>query len=127
MRRADIERHCLALAAATLSVQWGAERVFKVGGKMFAMLGPKERRPHDLCFKAGETSFFILTRLPHIVPAPYLARAGWVMLERLDALSAKELKAYLTEAHRLVAAKLPRKVRAVSGLDAVAKAKTKGG
>ena len=32
MRHAEIEKFCLALPAATLSIQWGAERVFKVGG-----------------------------------------------------------------------------------------------
>jgi predicted DNA-binding protein (MmcQ/YjbR family) len=91
MRHAEIEKFCLSLPAATLSVQWGGERVYKIGGKMFAMLGPKTDKPHHLFFKAGETSFHILTQLRHIVPAPYLARAHWVYLERLDALKTKEL------------------------------------
>ena len=112
MRHAEIEKFCLSLTAATLTVQWGGERVYKVGGKMFAMLGPKDDKPHHLFFKAGETSFHILTQLPHIVPAPYLARAHWVYLERLDALAAKELKAYLARAHRLIAMALPKKKRA---------------
>lgn len=116
MRHAAVEAFCLSLPAAVLSVQWGQERVYKVGGKMFAMLGPTTRKPHDLCFKTAETSFFILTHLPEIIPAPYLARAHWVMLDRLDALPAKDLKAYLRQAHALVAAKLPRKVRARLGL-----------
>ena len=117
MRHQDVETFCLSLPATVLSVQWGAQRVYKIGGKMFAMLGPKTRIPHDLCFKAGQTSFFILTHQPHIVPAPYLARAQWVMLERLDALCAKELKAYLVQAHALVAAKLTRNVRSELGLE----------
>ena len=116
MRHADIEKFCLALAAATLSVQWGGARVYKIGGKMFAMLGPKDDKPHHLFFKAGETSFHILTQLPHIVPAPYLARAHWVYLERLDALGTKELKAYLERAHALAAAGLSKKRRAALGI-----------
>jgi predicted DNA-binding protein (MmcQ/YjbR family) len=116
MRHAEIEKFCLALPAATLSVQWGGQRVYKIGGKMFAMLGPKEDKPHTLFFKAGETSFHILTQLRHIIPAPYLARAHWVYLERLDALKTKELKAYLERAHALVAAGLSKKKRTALGI-----------
>ena len=118
MRYADVESFCLSLPAARLSVQWGAERVYKLGDRIFAVLGPRSRRPYELSFKASETSFFILTHFPGIVPAPYFARARWVMLERLDALGTKELKAYLAEAHRLVAAQLTRRARAELGLTA---------
>ena len=121
MRHAEIEAFCLSLPAATLSVQWGKERVYKLGGKMFAMLGSKNDRPHHLFFKAGETSFHILTQLRHIIPAPYLARAHWVYLERLDALKTKELKAYLERAHALVAAGLSKKKRVALGLEQTAR------
>jgi predicted DNA-binding protein (MmcQ/YjbR family) len=116
MRYADIDAFCRSLPAATLAVQWGGSHVYKVGAKMFAMQGAESERPRYLMFKAGELSFAILTQAPHIVPAPYFARAQWVMLERLDALGAKDLKAYLAQAHQLVAAKLPRKVRDTLGL-----------
>ena len=33
------DRACLALPGATLSIQWGDDHVFKVGGKMFAVRG----------------------------------------------------------------------------------------
>ncbi|MDE1986002.1 MAG: MmcQ/YjbR family DNA-binding protein [Alphaproteobacteria bacterium] len=116
MRHADVEKLCLSLPGATLSVQWGEERVYKVGGKMFAMMGPKSDKPHHLYFKAGETSFHILTHLRHIIPAPYLARAYWVYLERLDALGSKELKAYLERAHAQVAMGLSKKKRTALGI-----------
>jgi len=111
MRAGEIEKFCLSLPGATLSIQWGADRVYKVGGKMFAAMGPKEARPQSLSFKAAPDSFAILTEMAHIVPAPYLARAQWVQLEKLDALPAKELKAYLTRAHALVASGLPKKTQ----------------
>jgi predicted DNA-binding protein (MmcQ/YjbR family) len=116
MRHADVEKFCLSLPGATLSVQWGEERVYKIGGKMFAMMGPKNDKPHHLYFKAGETSFHILTHLRHIIPAPYLARAHWVYLERLDALGTVELKAYLERAHALAAMGLSKKKRAALGI-----------
>ena len=33
-----VRRYCLSLPHATESVQWGADLVFKIGGKMFAVL-----------------------------------------------------------------------------------------
>jgi predicted DNA-binding protein (MmcQ/YjbR family) len=112
----QIKAHCLSLPGATLSIQWGADRVFKVGGKMFAVLGPPEAKPHTLSFKASDDSFHILTQEKGIIPAPYLARAHWVYLENLRALKASELKAYLSRAHALIAAGLPKKTRQKLGI-----------
>ena len=116
MRHAEIEKFCLSRPAATLDVQWGESRVYKVGGKIFALLSPTGEKPHTLSFQASDESFHILTHLRNIVPAPYLAKSHWVHLERLDALTTRELKAYLTRAHALVAAGLPRKKRIELGL-----------
>lgn len=112
----EVTKHLLALPGATLSIQWGDEHVFKVGGKMFAALGPKERKPHAIWFKTDDVSFHLLTRIRGITPARYLARAQWVNMDRLGRLSDKQLKAYLSKAHALVAAKLPRKVQSSLGL-----------
>jgi len=116
MTSAQVETFCLSLPGATLSIQWGADRVFKVGGKMFAAMGPREMRPQTLSFKTSDESFHILTRARHIIPAPYLARAKWVQLQKLDALSAKELRVYLARAHALVAERLPRNTRLALGI-----------
>jgi predicted DNA-binding protein (MmcQ/YjbR family) len=116
MTYAEIEKFCLSLPGATRSIQWGADRVYKVGGKMFAIMGPPEMRPQTLSFKAGADSFAILTEAKNIVPAPYLARAQWVNLQKLDALSTKELKAYLARAHTIVASGLSKKKRIELGI-----------
>ena len=116
MKYAEIEKFCLSLPGATLSIQWGSDHVFKVGGKMFAVMGPPSMRPQTLSFKAGDASFEILTKVRNIIPAPYLARAKWVNQQKLDALNTKEMKAYLTQAHALVAAGLTKKKRAELGL-----------
>ena len=116
MRHAEIEKFCLSLPAVTLVVQWGDARVYKVGGKVFAVLSAASAKPQNLAFKVSEDSFHILTEDPHIIQAPYFAKTKWVCLERLDALSTKELKAYLTRAHALIAAGLPKKMRIELGL-----------
>jgi predicted DNA-binding protein (MmcQ/YjbR family) len=117
MKPADLEKFLLALPGATLSIQWGNDRVFKVGGKMFAVIGfHNDKSFGGMSFKASSESFRILTELPGIKPAPYLARAEWVYLDKPSRLPAKELKAYLTRAHAIVASGLPKKTQKQLGL-----------
>lgn len=112
MRPARLRRYCLSLPGATETVQWGETRVYKVGGKMFALMVMEGRSCEGVWFKVSPDSFHILTREEGILPAPYLARAGWIALDRLDRLPADQLKAYVARAHALIAAKLPKKIQA---------------
>lgn len=105
------EKAALALPGATLSIQWGADRVYKVGGKMFAVRGDNAGPNPPVSFKCSDLAYEMLTQKKNIVPAPYLARAKWVMLQNLRALPDDEIRARLQEAHRLVAEKLPKKLR----------------
>ena len=112
------EAVCLALPAATLSVQWGGAHVFKVGGKMFAVVGLNhgEDGPPAYSFKASDMAFELLIEHGLGRPAPYLQRAKWVRLAGPDALSDDDLKAYLAQAHALVAARLTRALKRELGL-----------
>lgn len=117
MKIADVEKYLLALPHATLSIQWGNDRVFKIGGKMFAVIGVNDdKSAHGLCFKAADDSFHILTKLPGIIPAPYLARAQWVWMDKPTRLPARDLRAYLARAHALIGAKLSKKTQREMGL-----------
>jgi predicted DNA-binding protein (MmcQ/YjbR family) len=95
----------------TETVQWGFDLVFKVGGKMFAVT-PLEPAPVCLSFKCSPEDFADLTERPGIIPAPYMARAQWVALERDGALTAAEIKRYLRQSYALVFAKLTKKMQA---------------
>ena len=113
-----VTKHLLSLPGAELSIKWGSDRIYQVGGKMFAGLGPKPKRgeDHGISFKADDMSFEILTKKRGITPARYLARAKWVNLDRLDRLPDKQLAAYLTRAHAIVATGLSKKLRASLGI-----------
>jgi predicted DNA-binding protein (MmcQ/YjbR family) len=113
-----LEAFLLSLPAATLSIQWGSDHVFKIGGKMFAAMAAPTEKFQGLSFKVGEDSFAILTKQKGIIPAPYLARAHWVQLQSAKAMSDRELKAYLTRAHAIVAAGLSKKKRVELGISA---------
>jgi predicted DNA-binding protein (MmcQ/YjbR family) len=117
MTNAEVEKFLLSLPHATMNVQWGNDRVFKIAGKMFAVMGMDEaKKPAGMSFKASEESFRILTELPGISPAPYLARAHWVALDKPTRLPGKDLRAYLTRAHAIVASGLPKKKQKEMGL-----------
>jgi predicted DNA-binding protein (MmcQ/YjbR family) len=115
----SIRELCLSFPNATEQVQWGYDLVFKIGGKMFAIT-PLEPSAVHLTFKATDESFAELTERPHIIPAPYLARAKWVALENAGAVSPQELASLLRTSYDLVLAKLPKKSR-----DSLAKPKHK--
>jgi predicted DNA-binding protein (MmcQ/YjbR family) len=101
----------LALPGATMTVQWGADRVYKVGGKMFAVLGEG-----GFSFKASDVAFEVLSETGRAIPAPYLAKAKWVKFADVAAEDADEVADWLKTAHALIAAKLTKKARAELGL-----------
>lgn len=101
----------MALPAATMTVQWGADHVYKVGGKMFAVYGEG-----GFSFKASDVAFEVLTETGPGVPAPYMARAKWVRFYDLAAADDAEVADWLKTAHGLIAAKLTKKARAELGL-----------
>lgn len=105
-----IRGQCLSFPGTTEHVQWGDNLVFKVAGKIHAILILHPAAVW-LSFKASPEKFFDLTERPGIIPAPYLARAKWVSLETKDALPPEELLPLLRESYEMVVAKLPRKVR----------------
>src|SRR5437773_11534997 len=102
---------CLSFPHVTEEVLWGNDLVFKIGGKMFAVIGLDAASDHCLSLKCTPEKFAELIEKDGINPAPYVARYHWVALERFNALSDKELKTLLRTAYELVFAKLPKRLR----------------
>lgn len=110
-----IRKHCLSFPHTMEMVQWEADLVFKVDGKMFAV-APLEVAPVRLSFKCTPENFLEWCERPGIIPAPYMARAQWVALETLNAVSESELRDLLMQSYQLVWERLPKKRReALSG------------
>jgi predicted DNA-binding protein (MmcQ/YjbR family) len=106
-----LRQYCLSIPHTTETIQWGSDLVFKVAGKMYAVLA-LEPGDHWLSFKCTPEDFARLVEQIGIIPAPYLARAHWVSLETEDALSRAEIKRLLRQARGIVLAKLPKKTQA---------------
>ena len=121
----EVGKFLKSLKHTTMVVQWGDHHVYKIGGKVFAVVGGSGDAEPGLTFKAGETSFDILTKQKGIIQAPYMARHQWVKLERLSALKDSELKAYLERSYRMIAQGLAKKMRVSLGFEDAPKPKAK--
>ena len=107
------EKAALALPGATCNVQWGADRVYKVGGKMFAVTDLATTR---VSMKVSDIAYEVLLESGRATSAPYLARARWLQFDDLAGLDDAEVEDWLRTAHALVAAKLTRAQRKELGL-----------
>jgi predicted DNA-binding protein (MmcQ/YjbR family) len=96
----------LSFPKTTEKLQWGDDLCFKVGGKLFAILGLDTPR---LCFKCTPDGFAELVEREDIRPAPYVGRYKWVMLDRLDALRDDELRDFVQQSYAMVSANVPKK------------------
>jgi predicted DNA-binding protein (MmcQ/YjbR family) len=111
---------CKAQPGATYDVKWGKDECYSVGGKMFAVIGPGGHHggpagAHwSIGFKVDDHRFLELTDREGIIPAPYMARHKWVLVQDPKKLSDTELKELVERSHALVSAKLPKKSRGVA-------------
>ena len=90
-------------------VYWVGDR--DIGGKMFALTDLDPSGSGVLSFHCGAERYHELLENEGIVPAPHLARAHWVMLERWGALRPREIEEELKRAHELIFEKLPKRIR----------------
>jgi predicted DNA-binding protein (MmcQ/YjbR family) len=96
---------CLSLPHATENLQWEEELCFKVRGKIFAMVSLTSV-PQRLIFKCDPEEFLELIEHEGTVPAPYVGRYKWVMLESLEVLTSPEIESCIRKSYGMVAAKV---------------------
>jgi predicted DNA-binding protein (MmcQ/YjbR family) len=118
----------LTLPDVAETMQWGDNLVYwigdkAIGGKMFALVSLHPDHGAVMSFAAGPEGFAELVEREGVFPAPYLARAHWVAVERWDTLPIRELQSWLTRARELVCAKLPKRTRDVLAMAPTAKRK----
>ena len=107
-----VRAHCLELPHTTEEILWGDDLVFKIGGKMYAVVVLGAGHKVVMSFKCTPEIFAELVERPGIIPAPYSARMHWVALEREDSLPRSEIKRLIRASYDLVIAKLPKKKQA---------------
>jgi predicted DNA-binding protein (MmcQ/YjbR family) len=106
-----IRTHCLSMPGTTEKIQWGADLVFKVGGKMYAAVVLDDRLLGQLSFKSTPEGFAELIERQGVKPAAYAARYHWVTVLAPHALREEEIRGLLRSAYEIVRAALPKKTQ----------------
>jgi predicted DNA-binding protein (MmcQ/YjbR family) len=109
MDEAALRKLTASWPAVDAGIKWEDDLVFTVDGKMFCCLCVRGPQKGKLSFKVEAERFLELTDRPGFVPAPYLARAQWVLVEQPKRVPKAELQALLRRAYELVFAKLSKK------------------
>ena len=125
----DAERlraHLLGLPHVVETAQWGDNLVFwvgdkAVGGKMFALINLDAGGGPIASFASGGEHAAELCEREGIIPAPYLARAGWVAAQGWGALRASEWMAEVSLAHAHVLGRLPLRTLTILAMPAKAR------
>ena len=100
---------CRKLPHVTEDTKWGNDLCFSIGGKMFCVFDKSGGTTFS--FKTTPAMFSILTKKDGIIPAPYVARYHWVMLEGPKALPKSQIEELIRESYHLVSLGLPARVR----------------
>jgi predicted DNA-binding protein (MmcQ/YjbR family) len=113
-----IRELCLRLPYTVEAIGWGHHLVFwvgdkAIGGKMYALIHLDDAGTGVAWFHAGAEHYSELLEIEGIIPAPYMARAHWVAVERWNVLRARQWEEELHAAHSLIFEKLPRKTKAL--------------
>ncbi|MFY9232941.1 MAG: MmcQ/YjbR family DNA-binding protein [Fimbriimonadaceae bacterium] len=111
----EICEFCRALPHVTEDVKWDDDLVFSIGGKMFCVAALRGEDFAGFGFKASPENFANLLDREGIIPAPYLARAQWVYVEKADALTLEEAKSLLSEARNIVISKMTKRAQSEYG------------
>jgi predicted DNA-binding protein (MmcQ/YjbR family) len=105
-----IRNICNKLPHVTEDIKWGNDLCFLIGGKMFCVVGLNEELKVSL--KVTDEEFSELTSVAGIIPAPYVAKHKWILVEKPSVFNQKKWQHYITQSYNLVKAKLPKKLQA---------------
>jgi predicted DNA-binding protein (MmcQ/YjbR family) len=109
MTNESIRDYCLGLPRVTEVVQWESHLLFKIGGKMFAMI---DLDGHCCSMRCTPDDYAELVEMVDIVPTSHnMWKYHWVTLESLSALPDREFKAHLTTAYEIVRGGLPKRAQ----------------
>ncbi len=117
MTRDELTTFCAALPHVTHVVQWGNADVYKIGGKVFAIVGMAQTVA-TVTFKTSELAFEVLSDSPGLRPAPYMASRGlkWIQHYAAPGLPDDGLRAHIRASYDMIASALPAKKRAELGI-----------
>ena len=105
----ELRKFCLSLPSVEEEIKWEHDLCFMIGKKMFCVTGFEN--PMMVSLKVNDEEFEALCATEHIIPAPYLARYKWVLVQHPDRFKKKEWEQRIRRSYELIREKLPAKVK----------------
>jgi predicted DNA-binding protein (MmcQ/YjbR family) len=110
----EIRAHCLSLPEATYDFPFDAETcVFRVGGKMFALLGINGEPPHVSLKCDPDLSRDLRAAFEGIVPGYHLNKEHWNTVATRSDVPPEKVRWLIDHSYQLVRASLPKNRRPV--------------
>ena len=105
-----IRNHCLTKPGVTESFPFGDDTlVFKVMGKIFALVSLDEQRINLKC--DPEKAIALREQYPDVIPGYHMNKRYWNTVLLNGAVPAKHILEWINESYALVADALPAKLR----------------
>jgi len=113
MNTEDVAGRCLSLAGAAEEYPFGPQpAVYKVGGKIFALLAEEQEPPRvSLKLPPDEVQALRAQYEGTVLPGYHLNKRHWVTVLLDGVLEDEELEALIEQSYDLVVASLPKRLR----------------
>jgi predicted DNA-binding protein (MmcQ/YjbR family) len=110
-----IQTICQQLPGVTEDLKLGHHLCFNVGGKTFLFTGP-DSVPATASVKVPDEDFEETLQKECFSPQAYIGRYKWVHIADISCLTHQEWEFYIKQSYRLIAEKLPGKIKKEIGL-----------
>lgn len=109
---AQLAALCADWPGVSTALKWDNDQVLCVLSKMFAITPADGSLDGRLSIKVPAERFLELTDQPGIIPAPYLARHGWVCIIDPQQFDTTRLEGFVRDSYGLVIGRLSKKLQA---------------
>jgi len=104
-----LEEKCSKLKGTTKDIKWGNDLCFLIGEKIYCVAGLEP--PIAVSLKVLPEQFNELTNRDGIIPAPYLARYSWILIEDMNSFNQREWEYYIEQSYNMIFNKLNKKTQ----------------
>lgn len=111
----ELQSICLQLPGVTEELKLGDHLCFNVGGKTFLFTG-SDSVPPTASVKVPDDDFEGTLQKECFSPQAYIGRYKWVHIANISCLNKQEWEFYIKQSYRLIAEKLPAKIKKQIGL-----------
>src|ERR1700756_2416470 len=94
-----IRNICNSLPSVSEDIKWGNDLCFIVAGKMFCVVSLEI--PLKVSLKVQDEEFEELAARQGIIPAPYVARYKWILVENINIFSPEKWEHYIRQSYDL--------------------------